>query len=178
MAVDGQRRRGVDTGAVSPSPSGRLAAAAFERNLARPGDIGGDRGAPGLWWHVTRRWATRAVGPSVHGVRDMRRSTDGGRRHPFAGLVLLVSVTGLLAVLSNRLSARIKVPAPLFFLIGAAMAARLFPDLHTVPHQTVERLVTVALVLILFDGGLGIGWKTPASSSRRPSSWSACWARS
>ena len=77
----------------------------------------------------------------------------------FAGLVLLVSATGLLAVLSNRVSARLKVPAPLFFLIGAAVAARLFPVLHTVPNQTVQRLVTVALVLILFDGGLGIGWR-------------------
>jgi potassium/hydrogen antiporter len=73
--------------------------------------------------------------------------------------VLLVSATGLLAVLSNRVSARIKVPAPLFFLVGAAVAARLFPVLHTVSTQTTERLVTVALVLILFDGGLGIGWK-------------------
>ncbi len=75
----------------------------------------------------------------------------------FAGLVLLVSVTGLLAVLSNRLSARIRVPAPLFFLVAAAVAAQIVPALHAVPHRTVERLVTVALVLILFDGGLGIG---------------------
>jgi potassium/hydrogen antiporter len=77
----------------------------------------------------------------------------------FALLVLLVSATGLLAVLSNRVSARLKVPAPLFFLVGAAVAARLFPALHAVTTQTTERLVTVALVLILFDGGLGIGWK-------------------
>ena len=77
----------------------------------------------------------------------------------FGGLVLLISATGLLAVLSNRVSARINVPAPLFFLAAAAVAARLFPALHHVPHQTVERIVTVALVLILFDGGLGIGWR-------------------
>ena len=77
----------------------------------------------------------------------------------FAGLTLLVSVTGLLAVLSNRIAARTRIPAPLFFLIAAAIAARAYPRLHEVPHQTVERLVTVALVLILFDGGLGIGWR-------------------
>lgn len=76
----------------------------------------------------------------------------------FGALVLLVSATGLLAVLSNRLSARVKVPAPLFFLVGAAVAARLFPVLHTIGNETVERIVTVALVLILFDGGLSIGW--------------------
>jgi cell volume regulation protein A len=77
----------------------------------------------------------------------------------FGGVVLLVGATGLLAVLSNRLSTRIKVPAPLFFLIGAAVAAQVFPVLHSVQSQTVERIVTVALVVILFDGGLGIGWR-------------------
>lgn len=76
----------------------------------------------------------------------------------FGALVLLVGATGLLAVLSNRLSARLKVPAPLFFLVAAAVAARLFPVLHTVGNETVQRIVTVALVLILFDGGLEIGW--------------------
>ena len=78
---------------------------------------------------------------------------------PFGLLVLLVSGTGLLAVLSNRLSERIQIPAPLFFLAGAAVAAQVFPDLHALPHRTVERIVTVALVVILFDGGLSIGWK-------------------
>jgi potassium/hydrogen antiporter len=77
----------------------------------------------------------------------------------FAGLTVLVSVTGLLAVLSAWLTAKTRIPAPLFFLIAAAIAAQAFPKLHDVPHDTVERLVTVALVLILFDGGLGIGWK-------------------
>ena len=77
----------------------------------------------------------------------------------FAGLILLVSATGLLAVLSARLTTKTRIPAPLFFLIAAAVAAQLFPKLHEVPHHTVERLVTVALVLILFDGGLGIGWR-------------------
>ncbi len=81
-----------------------------------------------------------------------------GDVEPFGWVVLLVAVIGLLAVLSNRLSEHVQIPAPMFFLAGAAAAARLFPALHEVQHQTVERLVTVALAIILFDGGLHIGW--------------------
>jgi potassium/hydrogen antiporter len=33
-----------------------------------------------------------------------------------------------------------------------------FPALHAPPPQAVERVVTVALVCILFDGGMHIGW--------------------
>lgn len=77
---------------------------------------------------------------------------------PFGLLVLVISVVGVLAVLSNRLTERFKVPSPAFFLAGAAVAAAVVPDLQEPPHRTVERLVTVALVVILFDGGLHIGW--------------------
>jgi cell volume regulation protein A len=76
---------------------------------------------------------------------------------PFGLLILVVAAVGLLAVLSNRLSERVRIPAPLFFLAGAAVAAALSPSLHGLPHRTMERLVTVALVVILFDGGLHIG---------------------
>ena len=73
-------------------------------------------------------------------------------------LVLISAVVGLLAVLSNRLSERIHVPAPALFLVAAAVAIRLFPDLHSPPEQLVERVVTVALLCILFDGGMHLGW--------------------
>ena len=42
---------------------------------------------------------------------------------PFALLVGVVSVAGLLAVWSNRLSERIRVPAPAIFLVAAAVAS-------------------------------------------------------
>lgn len=77
---------------------------------------------------------------------------------PFGLLIFVVAVVGLLAVLSNRLSQRVQVPAPMLFLAAAAVAARVFGDLHAIDHRTVERLVTVALIVILFDGGLHIGW--------------------
>jgi cell volume regulation protein A len=75
----------------------------------------------------------------------------------FGALVLAVSAAGLLAVQSHRLAERVRVPTPALFLVAAAVGARLVPDLQHVHHQTVERVVTVALVVILFDGGLSIG---------------------
>jgi cell volume regulation protein A len=77
----------------------------------------------------------------------------------FGLVVLVVSAVGLIAVLSNRLTERIQVPTAALFLAGAAVAAQLIPDLRSPTHRTVERLVTVALVVILFDGGMQIGWR-------------------
>lgn len=77
---------------------------------------------------------------------------------PFAVIVLLVAVTGLVAVLSNRLTERIRIPAPALVLVGAAVVVKVVPNLHAPPERTVERLVTVALLCILFDGGMHIGW--------------------
>jgi cell volume regulation protein A len=77
----------------------------------------------------------------------------------FGLVMLLVSAVGLVAVLSNRLTERLHVPTPALFLAAAAVAAQLVPDLQSPTHRTVERLVTVALVVILFDGGMHIGWR-------------------
>jgi potassium/hydrogen antiporter len=77
---------------------------------------------------------------------------------PFALLVLLTAGAGLLAVLSNRLTERLLVPAPALFLVAAAVAVRLVPDLSAPPERAVERIVTIALLFILFDGGLHLGW--------------------
>ena len=77
---------------------------------------------------------------------------------PFARLVLLVAAAGLLALLSNRLTERIRIPAPLLVLVAAAVAVKAVPDLHHPPERLVERLVTLALIAILFDGGLHLGW--------------------
>lgn len=77
---------------------------------------------------------------------------------PFGLVVGVVAVAGLLAVLSNRLSERAHIPAPAIFLMCAAVASNVRPQLGNLSHQTVERVVTVALVVILFDGGMHIGW--------------------
>src|SRR6201986_715632 len=73
---------------------------------------------------------------------------------------LILAVTGLAAVaavLSNRLSAWLRIPAPAFFLVAAVIAAQFLPAGAVPPGIVVERVVTVALAVILFDGGLHIG---------------------
>ena len=76
---------------------------------------------------------------------------------PF-GIVLLVAAGVVFAaLLSNRIGARLRIPAPAIFLLGAAVASDLVPSLYSISIETVEQIVTVALVLILFDGGMGIG---------------------
>jgi cell volume regulation protein A len=75
----------------------------------------------------------------------------------FGLIVAVIGLAGTAAVLSNRLSARLSVPAPAFFLIAAVVAAQLWPRAATLPAGTVERVVTVALAIILFDGGMHIG---------------------
>jgi cell volume regulation protein A len=76
----------------------------------------------------------------------------------FGADVLFVGVALAAALAAGRLSARLAVPAAALFLLGAAVASDLFPGL-TIAIGTVERLATVALVVILFDGGLSIGWR-------------------
>jgi potassium/hydrogen antiporter len=92
--------------------------------------------------------------PAVAPVQD-RRVVEGIA--PFALVLLVASSVVLLALLSNQASHRLRVPGPGLFLVMAAVAADLFPTLRQVPVDTVEQIVTVALVLILFDGGMHIG---------------------
>src|ERR1700742_1188212 len=77
----------------------------------------------------------------------------------FSLSILLMSAAVLGAVFSNRLSAAIRVPAPAIFLVIAAILAKFVPALHALPRSTGEGLVTVALIFILFDGGMHIGWR-------------------
>jgi cell volume regulation protein A len=60
--------------------------------------------------------------------------TDTG---PFAHLLLVVSLAVLAAVLSNRLSARVRVPAPAVFFAAAAVAVAAIPGLTAPPERTV-----------------------------------------
>jgi cell volume regulation protein A len=78
---------------------------------------------------------------------------------PFALVIFLVAAALVVAVFSNRLSERIRIPAPALFLIAAAAAAHFFPFLGRMPLAVDERIVTLALIFILFDGGIHIGWK-------------------
>jgi len=69
------------------------------------------------------------------------------------GLFVLCSAgAGLLAVQSQALSQWLRIPAPALFLTAAALAAEVIPGLPDPSQQSVERVVTLALIVILFDG--------------------------
>jgi cell volume regulation protein A len=84
----------------------------------------------------------------------------------YGGLLLLIGVVGVLAVLTSRITQRIPVPAPALLLAGTAIAVQLLPDLRRPPARSVDHLVTVTLILILFDGGRQLGWSRFRRSAR------------
>ncbi|MBA2740860.1 MAG: potassium/proton antiporter [Actinobacteria bacterium] len=76
----------------------------------------------------------------------------------FGAIVLAVSATVFVGLLGMRLADRFSVPYAALFLIGAAVVSDLWTELQTVLSvQDVERIAVVALLVILFDGGLHIG---------------------
>ena len=78
----------------------------------------------------------------------------------FAAVLLLVTGAVGLAVVATTLLGRIPVPAPAIFLLAAALVSDLWPQVYEhVPILTVERIVVVALIVILFNGGMDIGWR-------------------
>jgi cell volume regulation protein A len=83
-----------------------------------------------------------------------------------AWLLLIVAAVGFAALLSNRLTERVRIPAPALMLAASAIAVTAVPALHAPAEQDVERLVTIALICILFDGGLSIGLPTFRSAAR------------
>ena len=77
----------------------------------------------------------------------------------FGTVVLGVAGAFYLAVVSTKFSHRIAVPAPAVFLLGAAIASEVSPSIrHALSITAVERISVVALVVILFDGGMHLGW--------------------
>jgi potassium/hydrogen antiporter len=78
---------------------------------------------------------------------------------PFGAVVTLSAMALLGAVLSSRLSQWLHVPAPVIFLVAAAFVSEFAPALRIPSITWAQRAVTVALVVILFDGGMHIGWR-------------------
>ena len=76
---------------------------------------------------------------------------------PFALLVACAALALLAAAGSSRLSEWTHVPAPAMFLVAASLLVDVFPHLGTLTFRADQRIVTVALVVILFDGGMHIG---------------------
>jgi cell volume regulation protein A len=83
----------------------------------------------------------------------------------FGTIVLGLAGAFFLAVLSAKLTRRVPVPAPALFLVGAAVASDVFPRLGTaISIRSVERISVIALIIILFDGGMQVGWRHFRSS--------------
>jgi len=76
----------------------------------------------------------------------------------FGLAVLVFSVALVAALYVAKLSARLAVPSAALFLVAAAIASDVFPSL-VVRIATVERIATVALIVILFQGGSSIGMR-------------------
>jgi potassium/hydrogen antiporter len=77
----------------------------------------------------------------------------------FGAIVLLVSGAFAVAVLSNKLTEWTRVPTAAIFLLAAAVASDLWPSLgNALSIRDVERVAVVALIVILFDGGMRVGW--------------------
>ena len=78
----------------------------------------------------------------------------------FGELVLIVSAGLSLAVLGRTLTERLAIPSAALFLLAAALASDLVPEVNdALSFLEVERIAVVALIVILFDGGLHIGWR-------------------
>ena len=85
----------------------------------------------------------------------------------FALVVTVVSAGLWLALSSTGLSARLRVPAPVVFLLAAAAISDIQPRLsEPVSIRDVERIGVVALIAILFDGGLDMGCRRLRPSFR------------
>ena len=78
----------------------------------------------------------------------------------FGTIVLVVAAGFFLALGTYKLTERFPVPAPALFLLAAAVASDVFPRLaNALSIRNVERIGVVALIAILFDGGMHVGWR-------------------
>jgi len=77
----------------------------------------------------------------------------------FGLVIAAIAAAGLFALFSSRISDYLRVPGPALFLVLAAVASDVWPALGDLGPETVQRIVTVALIFVLFDGGMHIGWQ-------------------
>ena len=76
----------------------------------------------------------------------------------FGHTILLVAGALTVAIAVRVIAARIGLPtAALLLAVAAVLAAIVHPLANALTFQDVQRVATLALVVILFDGGMGIG---------------------
>jgi potassium/hydrogen antiporter len=77
----------------------------------------------------------------------------------FGTIVLVVAAGFSLAIVASKVTDYFPLPAPALFLLAAAVASDVSERLASaLSIGDVERIGTVALILILFDGGIHVGW--------------------
>jgi cell volume regulation protein A len=82
-----------------------------------------------------------------------------GEISTFGMLVLTVAAGAAVLLAWSQITARLPLPGAAFFLVGGALASNLVPGAaDTLSIRSVERIAVVALIVILFDGGLNVGW--------------------
>jgi potassium/hydrogen antiporter len=76
----------------------------------------------------------------------------------FGQLILLVAAGLGLAIAVRVIAGKLALPTAALLLVGAAVSAELIEPLHsTLTFSDVQRIATVALLVILFEGGAQIG---------------------
>jgi cell volume regulation protein A len=78
----------------------------------------------------------------------------------FGTIVLVVGAAFALALVVIKLTRYFPIPSPVLFLLAAALVSDLYPSIDDhFSIRTAERIGVVALVVILFDGGMDVGWR-------------------
>jgi cell volume regulation protein A len=77
------------------------------------------------------------------------------------GVIVLIAAGGFLLVLmTTKVTERLPLPAPALFLVAAVVASDVWPELgDALSIKEVERIGVAALIVILFDGGMHVGWR-------------------
>jgi cell volume regulation protein A len=83
-----------------------------------------------------------------------------GELNEFGLTVFAVAAAAAALLATSQLTARLPLPGAAFFLLAAAGISNLVPQVRDeVTVENVERLAVVALIVILFDGGMKVGWR-------------------
>ena len=77
----------------------------------------------------------------------------------FGEIILVVASGFMLALFGRTLTERFAIPSAALFLLAAAAVSDLVPSFgDAISFVTVERIGVLALIVILLEGGMRIGW--------------------
>ena len=76
-----------------------------------------------------------------------------------AHVLLAIAAAAAMLLLCAQLARRLPLPSAALFLLGAAAVSNVVPQVRDwAPVDAVVQVAVVALIFILFDGGLKVGW--------------------